>query len=75
MTRLAILFIMMALFLGCESSQVDLPEKPNILLIVADDFGYTDLSAFGGDIETPNLDRLISQGVTLRSFIRPRSAL
>ena len=68
MTRLAILFIMMALFLGCESSQVDLPEKPNILLIVADDFGYTDLGAFGGDIETPNLDRLISQGVTFTQF-------
>jgi len=68
MTRLATLLFFTAVLLGCESDQSDLRGKPNILLIVADDFGYTDLSAFGGDIETPNLDRLISQGVTFTQF-------
>ena len=37
--------------------------RPNILLIVSDDLGYSDLGCFGGEIATPNLDRLASQGV------------
>jgi len=36
--------------------------KPNILYIVADDLGYSDLSAFGGEISTPNLDKLVKTG-------------
>ena len=32
--------------------------KPNLLLILADDLGFSDLGCFGGEIETPNLDRL-----------------
>lgn len=39
--------------------------RPNILLIVADDLGYADLGSFGGEIKTPNLDRLAEQGVKL----------
>ena len=31
-------------------------ERPNFLLIVADDLGFSDIGAFGGEIETPNLD-------------------
>ncbi len=42
--------------------------KPNILLILADDLGYTDLGAYGGEIATPNLDRLARGGATLTSF-------
>ena len=38
-------------------------KKPNILLILADDLGYSDLGCFGGEIETPNLDRLAAGGV------------
>lgn len=42
--------------------------RPNILLIVADDLGYSDLGAFGSEIRTPNLDRLAARGVVLSSF-------
>ena len=42
--------------------------RPNILLIVADDLGYQDLSVFGGEIETPTLDALAASGVTLTRF-------
>jgi arylsulfatase len=40
-------------------------QQPNILLIVADDLGYSDLHAFGGEIDTPNLDALIANGTIL----------
>lgn len=43
-------------------------EKPNFLLIVADDLGYSDLGCFGGEIETPNLDRLAAEGTRLTQF-------
>jgi arylsulfatase len=40
-------------------------QQPNILLIVADDLGYSDIHAFGGDIDTPNLDALVANGTIL----------
>lgn len=43
-------------------------KRPNILLIVADDLGYTDLGAYGAEIATPNLDRLAADGAKLTSF-------
>ncbi|MDA1068853.1 MAG: arylsulfatase [Verrucomicrobia bacterium] len=41
---------------------------PNILLIVADDLGYSDLGCYGGEINTPNLDQLAADGVRLTQF-------
>lgn len=43
-------------------------ERPNILMILADDLGYSDLGAFGGEIATPNLDRLAADGLLLTSM-------
>lgn len=42
--------------------------QPNIILIVADDMGLTDLGAFGSEINTPNLDKLAFEGVRLTNF-------
>ena len=42
--------------------------KPNILLIVADDLGYGDISCYGGDISTPNIDALAQNGIRFSSF-------
>lgn len=42
--------------------------KPNILLIVADDMGYSDIAPFGGEIETPTLNKLADQGITFTNF-------
>ncbi len=41
---------------------------PNIVLILADDLGFSDLGCYGGEIHTPNLDRLASQGVRVAQF-------
>ena len=43
-------------------------KRPNFLVIVADDLGYSDLGAFGSEISTPNLDRLALSGVRLTGF-------
>jgi len=42
--------------------------KPNILLIVADDMGYSDIGAFGGEIKTPNLDALAARGMRATNY-------
>lgn len=43
-------------------------KRPNILLIVADDMGYSDLGSYGGEIKTPVLDQLAKQGVRYTDF-------
>ena len=43
-------------------------DRPNILLIIADDLGYADLGVYGGDIRTPNIDALASEGVLFTQF-------
>ena len=43
-------------------------QKPNILLIMVDDMGFSDLGCYGGEIQTPNIDRLASEGVKFSRF-------
>lgn len=43
-------------------------QRPNILLIVADDAGYADIGSFGGEIQTPNIDALAATGVRFTQF-------
>jgi arylsulfatase len=43
-------------------------EKPNIILIMCDDVGYSDIGCYGGEIETPNLDALAQGGVRFTQF-------
>ncbi|VGO13502.1 Arylsulfatase [Pontiella desulfatans] len=40
-------------------------EKPNIIVIMADDMGFSDLGCYGGEIQTPNIDQLAKEGVRL----------
>lgn len=44
------------------------PEKPNIILIMSDDMGYSDLGCYGGEVQTPNLNRLASEGIRFAQF-------
>ncbi len=43
-------------------------KKPNILIIVADDMGFSDIGCYGGEIHTPNLDRLAANGLRFTQF-------
>jgi len=43
-------------------------KRPNILIILADDMGYSDAACYGGEVETPNLDRLAKNGLRYRQF-------
>ena len=56
------------LLMGCSLTGVRAQEKPNILVILADDLGYSDLGCYGGEIKTPNLDRLAENGIRFSRF-------
>lgn len=52
---------------GCATSRPQ-PDGTNIVYIMADDMGYSDIAPFGGEITTPTLDRLAAGGVRLTQF-------
>ncbi|MEE9472702.1 MAG: sulfatase-like hydrolase/transferase, partial [Acidimicrobiia bacterium] len=51
-----------------SGSQETRDDRPNVLLIMADDMGYTDIGSFGAEIETPNIDALAERGVRFSNF-------
>ena len=51
-----------------QAGHGQLADRPNVLLILVDDMGWSDLGAFGGEIETPHLDRLAEQGLRFTQF-------
>ncbi|PLN78811.1 alkaline phosphatase-like protein [Aspergillus taichungensis] len=44
------------------------PKRPNFLVVVADDLGFSDIECFGGEIRTPNLNKLAGEGVRFTDF-------
>ena len=62
-----ILLTAMPSALFSQSSRADL-KKPNILVILSDDMGYSDIGCFGSEIKTPNLDRLANNGIRFTQF-------
>ena len=70
-----ILFVF-ALFLALSASAqkkgkttpAPTPSKPNIILIMVDDLGYSDFGAYGSEIQTPNIDKLAFGGLRLKEF-------
>lgn len=69
LTVMAFLFIVSACASSSPSdySRASETPRPNVIVIVVDDLGYNDLSAYGGRIQTPNIDRLAAGGVRMTS--------
>ena len=59
-------FVVVLFSLLCAN--ICLGEKPNVVFILADDLGYSDLGCYGGEIETPNLDALAANGLRFTQF-------
>ncbi|MEW4454686.1 arylsulfatase [Bremerella sp. JC817] len=49
-------------------ASADEAKQPNIILIMCDDMGFSDVGAYGGEIDTPNIDRLANEGMRFRTF-------
>ena len=67
-----LLGVLAILFLSCESNAEKGP--PNIVFVLTDDLGFNDLSSYGSTIiNTPNLDKLASEGALLNSYYSPQA--
>lgn len=67
MCRPFLVFLLIG-FLFVNLVSVRAAQKPNILLILADDLGWSDLGCYGGEIKTPNIDALAKQGLRFTQF-------
>ncbi len=65
MRRNKFLCFAVGLGLGIQASTQD---KPNIIIIMADDMGFSDIGCYGGEIDTPNLDALAAGGMRFTQF-------
>ncbi len=61
-------FLLLLLLLNLNLGIAEGVDRPNIVLIMADDLGFSDLGCYGSEIETPNLDRLAQEGIRFRQF-------
>lgn len=60
--------LLLAAFSLSGLSLVCAADRPNIILVITDDMGFSDIGCYGGEIETPNIDRLASQGLKFSQF-------
>lgn len=63
----ALLLLVLALAC-CRPAAAEDAAPPNILIILADDLGFSDLGCYGGEIPTPNLDKLAAEGIQFANF-------
>ena len=66
-----LLFVLTTTLISCspqKSKAISKNSKPNILIIVADDLGYSDITPYGGNIHTPALDQLAKDGMAFSNF-------
>jgi arylsulfatase len=56
------------ILLSCAFAHAQKTPPPNLILIMVDDMGYSDLGAYGSEIQTPTLDKLAAEGIRFREF-------
>lgn len=62
------MFCLLLLILLASCSVADADQRPNIIVIMVDDMGWSDLGCYGGEIETPHIDSLAAQGMRFTEF-------
>ncbi len=67
-SRLAWIGLALLASIALSAATSDAAPLPNIILIMADDMGFSDIGCYGGEIHTPNLDRLASRGLRFTQF-------
>jgi arylsulfatase len=67
-STLGVLGIAAALAAPAFCAAVEVPRRPNIVIILGDDLGFADMGSFGSEIRTPNLDALAKAGVRFSNF-------
>ena len=65
---LALMFNAFAAGTGSKVLTEQSAARPNILLIMVDDMGFSDIGGFGSEVATPNLDKLAQQGMRFNQF-------
>ena len=66
MRNLILILILIAGFYACNQEKAE--KRPNIIVILADDMGYSDIGCYGSEIPTPNIDALAENGVRFSQF-------
>ena len=56
------------ILLSCAFAHAQKTPPPNLILIMVDDMGYSDIGAYGSEIQTPTLDKLAAEGIRFREF-------
>ncbi|QNN42169.1 arylsulfatase [Pedobacter roseus] len=72
-TKYSALFLIVSIGILTAFTNTPKPKKvvdkrPNIIVILADDLGFSDIGCYGGEIKTPNIDYLASEGVRFKNF-------
>ncbi len=67
--KIVFVFILIAVVItSCQKEDPVRDDRPNIILILADDMGYSDVGCYGGEISTPNLDMMAENGIRFTQF-------
>ncbi|UCS94029.1 arylsulfatase [Echinicola marina] len=65
-TLIAKLFVGMSILSSCNPKET--VKQPNVMIILADDMGFSDIGSYGGEVKTPNLDKLAKGGIRYTQF-------
>jgi arylsulfatase len=61
-------FILLSFLVWTVLSPCLAAKKPNVVLIMCDDMGFSDIGCYGGEVLTPNIDRLAKEGMRFTQF-------
>jgi arylsulfatase len=68
MIRIASALLALVLLISAANTNASADDRPNVVVILVDDMGFSDIGCYGGEIPTPNLDALAAGGLRFRHF-------